>query len=137
LGGTAFRFEKVGDFRGGIVAEELAESFFVIGDAVFFDERNKILGRVAGEGGLCEMGIGGEKIFRGGVDVGEVAAASTGDEDFFADAIGEFDDGDAAAAVGGLEGAEKAGSTGTEDEDVERTGQKCLSRVSLAAVSLG
>ena len=87
----------------------------MVGDAVFFNERNKIRGCVACERGFCEMGIGGEEIFGRGVEVGKIAAASAGDEDFFADAIGEFDDGNAAAKLGGLEGAEKAGGAGAED----------------------
>ena len=37
VGGMAFGFEKVGDVRGGIVAEKLAEHFFVIGDAMLLD----------------------------------------------------------------------------------------------------
>jgi hypothetical protein len=137
LGGAAFRFKEVGDFRGGVVAEELAERFFVIGDAALFDEGDEILWRVARERGFCEMGIGGEEIFGSGVEVGEVAAASAGDEDFFAGAIGEFDNGDAAATLSSLEGAEKSGGASAEDEDVEGTGQKYLSRIRLAAVSLG
>jgi hypothetical protein len=137
LSGTTFGFEKMGDFRRGVVAEELAERFFVVGDAVLFDEGDEILWRVARERGFCEMGIGGEEIFGIGVEIGEVAAASAGDEDFFAGAIGEFDNGDAAATLSSLEGAEKSGGASAEDEDVEGTGQKYLSRIRLAAVSLG
>jgi hypothetical protein len=137
LSGATFGFEKIGDFRRGVIAEELAERFFVIGDAALFDEGDEILWRVARERGFCEMGIGGEEIFGSGVEIGKVAATSTGDEDFFADAIGEFNDGDAAATLSSLEGAEKSGGTGTEDEDVKGTGQKYLSRIRLAAVSLG
>jgi len=34
VSGATFGFEKVGDVRGGIVAKELAEGFFVVGDAM-------------------------------------------------------------------------------------------------------
>ena len=115
VGGAAFGFEKIGDVRGGMVAEELAERFFVIKDAMFLDEGEKIVGSETGEGGFCEMRIGGEEIFGSGVNVGEVAAASAGDEDFFADAIGVFEQRDTAAAFACLEGAEETSGTSAED----------------------
>ena len=61
------------------------------------------------------MGIGGEEVIRGGVNVGEIAAATAGDEDFFADAVGVFKDGDAAAAVAGFDGTKEAGGASAED----------------------
>ncbi len=81
---------------------------------MLLDEGDEIGGRVAGQGGFGEMGIGGEEILRLGMEVGEVAAASTGDEDFFADAVGVFEDGDASAAFGGFDGAESAGGAGAD-----------------------
>ena len=86
---------------------------------MFFDEGDEIGGSVAGEGGLGEVGIRREEIFRPAMNVGEVAAASAGDEDFFADAVGVFEDGDAAAALAGFDGAHEAGSAGTENEHIE------------------
>jgi hypothetical protein len=73
------------------------------------------------------MRICGKKIFRGGVKVGEITAASAGDEYFLADAVGVFDDGDAAATFTGFGSTEKAGGAGAEDEDVEGSGQRGLS----------
>ncbi len=105
VGGAAFGFEHVGDVAGGVVAEELAEGFFVVGDAMFFDEGEEIRGSVAGQGGFGEVGIRGEEILRLAMDVGEVAAASAGDEDFLADAVGVFEDGDATAALARFDGA--------------------------------
>ena len=115
VGGAAFSFEKIGDVRGGMVAEELAERFFVIGDAMFLDESEKIVGSETGEGGFCEMRIGGEEIFGSGVNVGEVAAASAGNEDFFADAIGVFEERDAAATFASLEGAKETGGASAKN----------------------
>lgn len=113
--GATFRLEHVGDFSGGIVAEELAESFFVISDAMFFKESKKIGGGEAGERGFGEVGICGNKIFRRGVNVGEIAAATAGDENFFADAVGVLEDGDSAATLPCLNGAEEASGAGAED----------------------
>ena len=104
---------------GGAVAEELAEGFLVVGDAVLLDQGDEVGGRVAGERGLGEVGVGGEEVIGAGVEVGEVAAASAGDEDFFAGAVGVFEDEDAAAAAAGFDGAHEAGGAGSEDVDVE------------------
>jgi len=119
---AAFGFEHGGYSCGGIVAEELTESFFVESDVMFADESDEVGGCVAGERGAGEVGIFGNKIFGGAVEVGEVAAASAGDEDFFADAIGAFDERDAAGALGRFGGAEEAGGTGAEDDGVVGVG---------------
>src|SRR5208337_4580492 len=118
-GGAAFGFEHVGDVAGGVVAEELAEGFFVIGDAMFFDEGEEVCGGVACQGGFGEVGIRGEEILRLAMNVGEVAAAPAGDEDFFADAVSVFQDGDAAAALARFDGAQQACSAAADYQNVE------------------
>ena len=79
---------------------------------MLFEEREEIGGSVTGQNGFGEVGIGGEEVVGSGVQVGEIAAASSGDENFLADAVGMFEDSDAAAAVGGFDGGEEAGGTG-------------------------
>jgi hypothetical protein len=106
------------DFFCRTVAEELAEGFFVVGNAVFFDEGDEVLGRVTSESGAGEVWIGGKEAFGPRVEIGEVAAASAGDEDLLADAVGVVEDKDAASAAAGLEGAHQTGGSGPEDEHV-------------------
>jgi len=118
-GGAAFFVEHAEEFGGGAVAEKLAAFFFVIGDAVFFDESDEIGGGVAGEGGFGEVGIGGEKVFWRAMKIGEVGPAPAGDKDFAADAVVAFEQCDAAAAFAALGGAKQAGGAGAEDENVE------------------
>ncbi len=60
------------------------------------------------------------------MQVGEITAASAGDEDFFADAFGVFEEGDAAAAIASFDGAHKAGGASTQDENVKGSRQKGL-----------
>jgi hypothetical protein len=98
----------------------------VVGDAVFFDEGDDVGGGVAGEGGLGEVGIGGEEVLCAAVDVGEVAAASAGDEDLFAGFFGVVEEEDAASAASSLDGAHEAGGSGAEDYYIE-----CLCRHDL------
>ena len=110
--------EQVEDVLGGAVAEELAEVLLVPGDVVGFNQGEEVLRGVAGERGAGEVGVGGEEVFRAGVEVGEVAAASAGDEDLLAGLVGVVEDEGAASAVGGVHGAEEAGGSGAEDQDV-------------------
>jgi hypothetical protein len=119
IGVPAFRFEHADDLSGGIVAEELAESFLMIRNAVLFDEGDEIGRGVTREGGLGEMRICGEEVFRLGVEIREVAAAAAGDEDFFADFIGAFEKDYATAALSGFDGAHQAGGTGAQNDYIE------------------
>ena len=65
------------------------------------------------------MLVGAEEILRTAVDVREVAAATTRDEDFLADAVGPFEDGDTAPAFAGFGGAEESCSAGAENDRIE------------------
>ena len=104
--GAAFLLQHSGDLGGRAIAKKLAERFLVIGDAVLLHQGDEIGGRVTRKTGLGKVGIGGDKIFRRAMNVGEVAATSPGNEDFLADAVGVFQDGDAAAALAGFDGAQ-------------------------------
>jgi len=91
-----------------------------------FDEGKKIAGCEAGESGSSEIGIGGVEILGCGVNVGEIAAATAGDEDFLADAVGVFDDGDATSAFASFESTEEARGTSAENQHIEGTSQSGL-----------
>ncbi len=83
--------EQGDDLARDSVAKKLAELFFVVRDAVALDQGDKILRPVARQRRTAEIRLRGEIIFRPGVEVGEVAAAAAGDEDFLADALGAFE----------------------------------------------
>lgn len=136
-GDLAFGCEQVGDIGGGAIAEELAERFFVVGNVVLFDEREKIAGRVASQGGLGEMGVRGKEVFWVGVEVGEIAAASAGDEDFLSDAVCMFEDSDAASAFACFESTEQPGGAGTQDQNVEGTEQRGLTEIGFGDAGVG
>jgi hypothetical protein len=104
----ALALEHGDDLLRGAVAEELAEGLLVVLDAVLLDEGNDVGGSEAGEGGFGEVRVGGEEVFGAGVDVCEVAAASAGDEDLLADAVGVIEDKDAPRAPSGLDGAHQS-----------------------------
>lgn len=126
--GATFGFEHVSDLAGGMVAEELAESFFVIGNVMLFDQGKKIGRRKTSEGGFGEVRIRGNEIFWHGVNVGEIASTTAGNQDFLADAIGMFKDRDAATATRRLNGTEEARRACAQDQNVEGMGHEGDSR---------
>jgi len=54
-----------------------------------------------------------------GVEIREVAAASAGDENFFADFFGAFEEHNAAATLAGFDGAHQAGGTAAQHDYIE------------------
>ena len=72
------------------------------------------------------MGIGGDEVIGAGVEVGEVAAASAGDEDLAAGQAAAFEQGYAAAALGGDGGAHQTRGAGAEDDGVEYSSRRHL-----------
>ena len=117
--GAAFGFEHFHDVLRGTVAEKLAERFLVIRNAVFFDQRDEVGRFVPGQGGFREVRIRGIEIFRPAMEVREIAAASAGDQDFLAGAIGTFQDGDAPAAFARLDRAHQPGGSGAQNYRIE------------------
>jgi len=86
---------------------------------MFFDEGDEISRGVAGERRFGKVGIRGEEVLRLAMNVGEVAVASAGNEDFLTDAVGVLEDGDAAAALARLDGAQQARSAAADYQNVE------------------
>ena len=117
--GLTFRVQHIGDFRGGMIAEELAKCFFVVGDMVFFDQGDEIGGRVTRQRGFGEVRVGRKKVFRLAMKVGEIAAAAAGDEDFLADTVSVFEDSDATAAFSGFDGAQQSRRAATKNKHIE------------------
>jgi hypothetical protein len=72
----------------------------VVGDAVFFYQCQKILGRVAGQRAAAEVRILRHEVLPAGVDVGEVAAAAAGDADLLGQLGRMVDQHHALAALG-------------------------------------
>src|SRR5579864_1348939 len=117
--GAALGLKHGDDLLRRSITEKLAQSFLVIGNAVFFHQRNKIGRRVTGQGGLGKVRIGGDKVFRTAMQVGKVAAPAARDEDLFADALSPLQYRHAAATLTGFNGAHKAGSSSAENDDIK------------------
>ena|SRR5438067_1901349 len=86
---------------------------------MLFDEADEIRRRVARHRRLGEVGIGGEEVFRRAMNIGEVAAASSGDENFLSEPIGMIQHGDATSALAGFDGTHKPCRATAENECVE------------------
>src|SRR5580704_7651254 len=87
---SAFLLQHGNDVAGRPVAKELAQRFLVPGDVVFFYQLEEISRGVAGERRLGKVRVRRKEVFGGGVQIGEVAAASTRDQNLFAGAMGMF-----------------------------------------------
>jgi len=96
----------------------------VIRDAVLLNQGDEIGWGVASHGGLSEMRIGGEEVFDAAVEVGEVAAAATGDQNFLSQSVGMFEHGDAAGALAGFDGAHQSSRATSEDDCIEGMGHE-------------
>jgi hypothetical protein len=108
---SAFGLKHIGDVVRAAVAEKLAEGFLVIRNAMLFDERDEIGRSVTSESGFCKVFVRAEKILGAAMEIREIAAATARDQDFLADAIGPFEDRDAASTFAGLGRAEESRGT--------------------------
>ena len=82
---------------------------------MLFDQGDEVRRRIAGQRRFREVRIRGEEIFRLAMDIGEIASAAAGDEDFLAGAIGVLDHRDAASAFAGLDRAHQPGGAAAEN----------------------
>ena len=110
----AFGTQHLDDLCAAFIAKQLALVFLMPGNVMRFHQREKVLRPVALEYRTHEMRIGADEVFRRGVEIGEIAAATTGDADFLANFLGVIDERDTSAALPRDAGAHHAGSTGTD-----------------------
>ena len=90
----------------------------MIADAIFIQPINKVLRRVAGQSRAAKMRVGGNKIVRPGIQVGEVAASSARDADFFGQFCRMVYQIYRAATSRSMDGAHHARCSGTDDQNV-------------------
>ncbi len=100
------------------VAKQLPEGFFVVGDAVLLDQRNKVPLRVATQRRYAKRRVRGDKARRLTIEVGEIAAAATGHEYLLADPVRAFEHNDRAAAIGRGYCAQETGGAAADNDDV-------------------
>src|ERR1035437_8833107 len=75
----AFSLEHRNDGFRAFIAEQLAERFFVVANAMFIQQRNEMLRGETRQRGAAEMWIIGKIVFRLGIQIGEVVAPAAGD----------------------------------------------------------
>jgi len=117
--GTTLGFEQFHNILCGTVAKKLAERLLVIRNVVFFTQREEVGSLVPRQDGFREWGVWGLEMFRPAMEVGEIAAASAGDENLFADPVGSFQDRDAASAFARLDRAHEPGGSGAQNYHIE------------------
>src|ERR1700745_1506221 len=82
-------------------------------------QRDEVGRSVSGERGLAEMRVRRQKVLRLAMQIGEIAAATAGDEDLFPEAIGALHHRNAAASLPCLDSAHQAGSAATQYNRIE------------------
>ena len=99
--------------------EYLPLVFFFGGDAACGEPVQHLPLVVAGKRGADQGGVVAVVGLGAEVQVGVVASATAGDADFRADIAVVFEEADAQAACGGVDGAVAAGSAAADDDGVE------------------
>ena len=84
-----------------------------------FEQGNEVVRRVARQRGFSEVRISRQEMFRLAIGVSEVTAATAGNEDLFAHAVGVLNHGHAASLLAGLYGAHQARSAGADNQGVK------------------
>src|ERR1700712_3770758 len=84
------------------------------------DQRNEVLGRVAGERALGKVRVLAEEIQRCGVQVGEVASAAAADEDLASGALARLKQQHAKTARTSQRSTEHTSGASAQNDNVER-----------------
>ncbi len=101
-----------------VVAEQLPPCFFMIADAVFFNEVNEVGWREPAQCRFAEVGIVGQVMFRPHGPVREVTASPAGDQDFFPGLSGMLQKQYGTPALSGSQGAHESGRARADDDDL-------------------
>src|SRR5271163_1109056 len=98
-GRDALPLEHDHNVVGRSVAKQLPQLLLMPGDLVLLYQFDKVRRGIASQRGLGKVRISGEKVFGSGMQVGEVTAPSTGDQDLLAAPGGLFKHQNTAAAA--------------------------------------
>ena len=86
---------------------------------MLLDQIYEVCGSASGEGGFTKVRILGDEIFRLAMNIGEVAAATTGNEYLLTDALSALQHRDPASALAGFDGAHQAGRACAQNNHIE------------------
>jgi len=114
----ALGLQHADDVLRRVVAEQLPELLFVIGDAVLLDQRDEVARRIPRKCRTAEVRVLRKEVARTGPAVGEVAASPAGDADLLAQQMIVLDHQHAAAALTRLRRAHHAGRARADDDDI-------------------
>jgi hypothetical protein len=79
----AFGFQHADDVFRRVITEQLAFMLLVVGNAIALHQREEVLRRIARQGTFAKMRVLRKEVLRRRVYIGEVAAATARDADFF------------------------------------------------------
>ena len=116
IGRVAFIQQHLDDIPGRMVAEKLAQCFFMIRDAMLFHQRDEILRRVTAQSRFAKMRIARQVFIGRGIQICKITAPAPRDTNLLGDFRGVIDHHDPAAALARLDGAHQARSPRPYDQ---------------------
>jgi hypothetical protein len=103
---------------GGMVAEQLAEGFFVVWDLMFIDQGDEVVLRIRFQSGFAEMRVLRKEPVMRGVQIGKIAAPTAGDKDFGTHPIGMIQQQYTLSTLPSAQGAHEASGARPQNNDV-------------------
>ena len=119
LAGTTLCLEHGNQVLGRPVAKQLALVFLMVGDAMALHQVDKVLGCVARQRRATEVRVVAQEVGGAGVQVGEIAPASTRNSNFFGQFLTVVDQQYSQAQLAGYSSAEQAGGTRSQHDDIK------------------
>ena len=103
---------------GGTIAKQLAQCFFMVGNAMALDQFDEVPLCVACQRRDAEVRVLRNKVLRTAMQVGEVASTAPRHQYFFADSVGVLEDYDPPPAIACGERAHQAGCSTAQHDDI-------------------
>ena len=113
-----FGFEHGNNVFGRPVAKQLPLVLLMERNVVTLDQPNEVLWRITRQSATTKMWILRQKILRAGIDIGEIAATTTGDTNFFSQLFCVIDQHHTFTALPSDTGAHHARSTCADHCDI-------------------
>ena len=122
---AAFLFQHGDDLLRRAIAKELSQRFLMVGNAVLLHQRDEIRRRVACQCGLSKVWVGGDKIFRTAMQIGEIAASAARDQDLLSYAFSPLQYHHAASTLARFNGAHEASCAAAENDYIKIVHKPC------------
>ena len=123
MASPTFREKHIHDLPRTLTTEQLPELFLVVEDLVLTDEAYEVLRCITCQGRFGKMWVLRNEVVGGNLQVGEIAAAASRDDDLTADLSISLEDSYALSAFSGLGRAEQPGRSAADNNGIKLHGR--------------